>query len=187
MKVVNIKEEMGKIVARVSVKLLAQLKAVDPMITGVHYEYGHYTDIQERLITYSQSNEKKTDRYPLIAVFEDDKVTHRQRGMYGNAGMKIIILAATSNSITRVQREERTFKPILYPIYEELLSQIFKSGVFNVYSPDQIQHEQINRPHWGDPGLYKNEGYLFTDVLDGIELNNLVLPTYLKTCEAAIS
>lgn len=184
MTTVYVKDIIGDIVAKVSAKLLTKLKAVDPLITGVHYEYGHYTDIQERLIAKSESTSQRTARFPLIAVFEDDRINHKREGIFGVAGMKMIILAQTSDKITRVQREERVFKPILYPIYEEFLNQLWLSGKFMVYSPDQIEHTQINRPHWGDPGIYKNEGYLFTDVLDGIELSNLQLPIYLNNCEA---
>lgn len=186
MKTVNIKKVFADIVSEVSASVLPALQAVDPLITGVHYEYGHYTDIQERLISYSKTSSKKQERYPLIAVFEDDKVTHTREGIYGVAGMKVLILALSNPNYTRVQRDEKTFEPILFPIYETLLDKIWQSGHFMVYSPDQIKHVQINRPHWGDPGLYKNESYLFGDVLDGIELNNLELPTYLKTCEAEL-
>lgn len=186
MKPVYINDIFGEIVARVSAKLLAQLQAVDPAITGVHYQYGHYTDIQERLITFGKGT-SRNQRFPLICVFEDEKIEHRREGFFGMAKKKILILAQTTATRTRVQREEEVFKPILYPIYEELLTQIFKSGKFNVYSEDQIEHSQINRPHWGDPGIYRNEKYLFTDVLDGIELSNLNLQTYLKTCEAAVT
>lgn len=184
MKVFSLKQQFGEVVSAVSSAITAKLKNVDPLITGVHYEYGHYTDIQQRLISYSNTASKKQDRYPLIAVFEDDRVSHQKRGVYGVSGMKVMILALSNPNYTREQREEYTFKPILYPIYEELLNQIWQSGKFMVYSADQIRHTQINRPHWGDPGLYSNESYLFGDVLDGIELNNLELTIYLQTCEA---
>lgn len=181
MKVVAINDLIQTIVSRVSAVVVASLKQVDPLITGVHFEYGHYTDIQERLITYSKT-EKKHDRYPLVALFEDDRTAHTDGNFFGMANKKIIILTTSSNSWTRQQREERTFRPILYPIYEELLRQIWLSGYFNVWQPEQIRHDQINRPHWGDPKLYGNDGYLFTDILDGIELNNLQLQTHFATC-----
>jgi hypothetical protein len=62
------------------------------------------------------------------------------------------------------------------------LRQLKLCGEFNIYDETQIKHDQINRPHWGDPALYKNDGYLFPDVLDGIELANLQLETFLQTC-----
>jgi hypothetical protein len=169
------------VVAATSAKLLTQLQSVDPLITGVHFEYGHYTDIQERLTAKGKT--AKFDRYPLVCLFEDFKIRHRKEGLTGVTDMKIIILHSSKNTITRQQREDNVFVPILYPIYEEFLNQLDISGNFMIYDKSRIIHDQINRPHWGDPAMYKNESYLFGDVLDGIELSNLQLETYLEPCE----
>lgn len=168
------------IVAATSAVLLTDLQAVDPLISGVHYDYGHYNDVRERLVAKDQS--AKTEKYPLVVLFEDYKISHGQVGLTGIASLKLIILYISKKDITRQQRETNVFRPILYPIYNEFLRQIKLSGKFMVASVDQIKHDQINRPHWGDPELYGNKGYLFNDVLDGIEITNLELKTYLPNC-----
>lgn len=180
---VYITEVIGSVVAATSTKLLTTLQAVDPLISGVHYEYGHYTDIRERLTKKGQV--AKTDKYPLICLFEDFRIRHgaTTSGLTGIADLKIIILYPSSNEVTREWREINVFRPILYPIYFEFLRQLKNCGHFNIYNIDEIQHDQINRPHWGDPSLYKNDSYLFGDILDGIELTNLNLETYLKNCQ----
>ena len=177
---VYIVDVIGDVVAAVSAKLLTQLQTVDPLITGVHYEYGHYTDIKERLIQYGKT--AKQDRYPLVCLFEDHRIRHSKEGLTGVMDLKILILHSSKNTVTREWREANVFRPILYPIYFEFLNQLKLSGNFNIYDASKIQHDQINRPHWGDPALYKNEKYLFDDVLDGIELSNLSLETYLDNC-----
>lgn len=168
---------MENVVSKVSAKLLTQLQTVDPLISGVHFEYGHYTDIRERLTTKSQSAEV-VNRYPLIALFEDFRIRKGKAGLEGVTNLKMIILYPSKADVTRKQRETNVFRPILYPIYERLLIEIKNNGNFNVY--DQIKHDQINRPHWGDPALYSNDSYLFGDVLDGIEIDNLELETFLE-------
>lgn len=168
------------IVTKVSSKLLNQLQVIKPDITGVHYEYGHYLDIQERLTV--KDAVAKMDKYPLVCLFEDYRVTHGKVGLTGIANLKMIILYKSSNQVTRQWREDNVFRPILYPIYFELLKQLKLSGKFNIYDETKIKHDQINRPHWGDPEMYKNDSYLFGDVLDGIELANLELETYLSNC-----
>lgn len=168
------------LVQLVSSKLLTKLQETDPLITGVNYDYGHYTDIRERLLAKGKTN--KQAKYPLVCLFEDHKISHRKEGLTGITYLKLIILFSSKNDITREQREQNVFRPILYPIYFELLNQITVSGYFNVYDVTKIPHDQVNRPHWGDPGLYKNEGYLFGDVLDGIEIANLQLETFLPNC-----
>lgn len=167
------------VVAACSAALLPTLQAKDPLITGIRYEYGHYTDIQERLQVYKQQQKHV---YPLIALFEDFRIQHGKEGTDGIGNLKIIILYISKNDITRQQREDNVFRPILYPIYTEFLRQLKLSGKFQIYDESKIVHDQINRPHWGDPGLYKSDGYLFNDILDGIELANIQLITYQKTC-----
>lgn len=163
------------VVANCSAKLLPTLQGIDSLITSIHYKYGHYTDIQAELL---QESKNRLNRYPLVALFEDHAISHSKEGLTGVANLKIIILYLSRPDRTRQWREDNVFRPILYPIYNEFLRQLFLSGKFNVYSQDQIKHVQINRPHWGDPALYRNDAYLFTDVLDGIELSNLSLEIY---------
>lgn len=175
------------IVAATSAALLTQLQGVDPLITGVHYDYGHYNDIRERLVTKGKTGDKS--RYPLVALFEDFRVTHRQPGITGIANLKLIIVHISEKGITREKRETAVFRPVLYPIYNELLKQIKLSGKFMLFVAGEVPHDQINRPHWGDPELYKgntasvNVSYIFNDILDGIELTNMNLTTFLPNCQ----
>lgn len=162
------------------ISLLDTLKAVDPLITDIHYDYGHYTDIRTKLTEKGKTD--KQGRYPLICLFEDYRVEHGTEGLTGIANLKLIILHISKNTIDRQTRETNVFRPILYPIYFEFLRQLKASGKFQIYDETKIQHTQINRPHWGDPGLYKNDSYLFGDVLDGIEITDLQLLTYLPNC-----
>lgn len=178
---VYIVDIMRDVVTVTSSVLLAQLQQKDPLITAVHYDYGHYTDIRERLVAKDKSG-KPDEKYPRIVLFEDHRIKHGQEGLTGIADLKLLILHVSSNKVTRQWREDNVFRPILYPIYFEFLKQLKLSGKFQIYDTTKIQHDQINRPHWGDPGLYKNEGYLLGDILDGIEIANLNLLTYLDNC-----
>lgn len=172
---------LGPVVQKASGKtLLEDLQAADPLITGIHYDYGHYTDIRTKLVGKGKTD--KQGKYPLICLFEDHKIGHSKEGLTGITNLKLIILFSSKPDIDRQTREANVFRPILYPIYFEFLRQLKISGHFNIYDETKIQHDQINRPHWGNPALYKNDGYLFTDVLDGIEITNLQLETYLPNC-----
>lgn len=173
------------IVKKVSTKLLPQLQAIPKStITGVHYLYGHYNEIQRRLIEKGNSNTEQYNRYPLIALFQDFSIKKgsNQLGFYGEANLQFMILYHTKQDSYSETRMENVFKPILYPIYFEFLNQIKKTGKFHLYSDKGIDHEQIDRPNWGRIGSYGNDGYILGDVLDGIEIKNLILKTRLKIC-----
>lgn len=181
---VNISDVFREIVQRVSAKVTPFLPGTEN-ISGVYFDYGHYTDIRERLVAKSKSLETKSNRFPLIAMFEDFRIRRGDEGLTGIADMTLIILYHSNKVKTRQQREDDVFKPILIPIYNELLRQIKLSGKFMVYSESQIKHDMIKRPHWGDPAMYGNDSYLFDTVLDGIELRNLSLTTFLNNCLAS--
>lgn len=170
-----------EVVARVSAELLTQLQLVDPLIEAVWFDYGHYNDIRERLTTKNKTA-NATKRFPLVALFEDYRVRKGKVGVTGITNLKMIILYPSKPDITREQRQERVFDPILEPIYYSILKWLKLSGKFMVYDETKIQHDMIKRPHWGDPGLYQNNAYLLNDVLDGLELSNLELTTFLNNC-----
>src|SRR5688572_3159637 len=103
------------IVAKTSTVLLTQLQAVDPLITAVHYDYGHYNDIQAKLMQKDKITPGQ--KYPLIVLFEDHKIRHGQIGLTGITDLKLIILHLTRKDYTRQQREDLVFRTILYPVY----------------------------------------------------------------------
>lgn len=178
---VRIVDIIGDLVAKTSAALLTYLQTVDPLITGVHYQYGHYNDIKERLLAKGKID--PAARYPLVVLFEDFRVQNRTPGIFGIADVKMMVLHLSRKDITRQQREANVFKPVLVPIYDELLRQMKISGKFMQYGP--FRHNRIDRPHWGDPVIYGNNGYLFDEVLDGIEISDLQLQTYLNNCVTA--
>lgn len=179
---VHIVDVIGEVVAKTSASLLIQLQLIDPLITGIHYEYGHITDIRERITEKMKTTTNSTEIAPMVCLIEDFKLTKGQVGLTGITDMKIIILHFSKKDITRVQREENVFRPILWPIYSEFLKQLKNDGRFSIYDETRIVHDMIPRPHWGDPGLYGNNAYLLNGIFDGIELSNLQLTTFLKNC-----
>lgn len=171
---------IGQVVAKTSAKVAPLLPAPPAPLTAltVHYQYGHYTDVRQRLMTDGKVNPDV--RYPLVVLFEDFRLVNRELGLIGIADLKIIILHTSSKSYTRQQREDQVFLPVLVPIYDEFMKQLKYSGFFMQYGP--FRHNRIDRPHWGDPGIYGNKGYLFDEVLDGIEISDLQLQTYPANC-----
>lgn len=174
---IYIVDVLRDVVAATSTVLLTTLQAVDPLITGIKFEYGHKNDINERIIAYGN---QRINFCPMVCLFEDYKLKHGDKNLTGITNLIMVIIYYSKPDITRVQREENVFRPILYPVYLELLNQLKLSGAFSIYDVTSIKHDQINRPHWGDPELYKE--YPLKGVFDGIELNNLQLTTFLKTC-----
>lgn len=163
-----------EIVSATSTSLTGRLQAVQPTITGVHYLVGHYTEISTRLQGLSKMQTGKFDRYPLIALFQDF-VEKRgdEGGYYASASLQLLIVYHTKDTDYTEDRYSKVFKPILYPIYEEFLRQVSKHKNIVSMNADKIPHEKIDRPNWGNSNKYGNDGNIFPDDLDGIELRDL--------------
>ena len=173
-----------EIVAKVSTNLTPDLQSLDSRITGVHFMNGHPLEVIETLAQKDKSNTFRFEKYPLIALFQDFAEVHT-----GNIGapleltLHLIIARATRPEYKASERYEKNFKPFLYPIYNEFLRQLNLSGLFMIYNSSIIPHTKYDRLYWGKEGLFKNQGNIFDDYLDVIELKNLKLKLYKKTCK----
>lgn len=180
---VFIQDILEPIVARVSTKLLPTLKAFDPDITAVHYDYGPPIEIIETLSQKSQTDQFIYQKYPLVALFLDAKLRRgREIGVYGEFTLHMAIIRGTDPNYKAKQRDDNNFKPVLMPIYLELMNQIHRSGAFFIPSGQMIPHDPDNRYFWGKHGLYGKEGNIFNDFVDCIEIQDLKLKVNINYC-----
>src|SRR5574343_319046 len=93
-------------------------------LSVLHYEYGHPIEIINTLTRMSQ------DKYPMICLFLDtDETMGRDAGMQSEyQNVHLIIANSTLKDYTASQRATLVFKPILYPIYFQLLKSVAGSG-----------------------------------------------------------
>ena len=175
---VYIVDEMETVVAKVSTIIQASALA-----RPVYYMYGHPSEVVNNLQEMTNEASLQNSKYPLIALFTDVPIRKGQSvGMYGDATVQVVICALSDRHYKAPQRMEETFKPILYPIYNEFLNQLRMHKQFNYLHEEEIRHTQIDRLYWGRQGLYGNQGNMFNDYIDCIELQSLVIPIENKIC-----
>lgn len=183
-KSIYVVDEIGAVVSRVSSALTPALQAYDPRITGVHYLHGHPLEIIDTLRQRDQSRTLKFDKYPLVALFQDfPEICNTTPGIAFKVRLHLIIARATLATYKSGERYDYNFKPVLYPIYRQLMLQLAKHKMFlNYGGPDVIPHVKIDRVFWGAEGLYTDTKNIFDDMLDCIEIKNLELNVYSKFC-----
>jgi hypothetical protein len=167
------------IVAATSKKVLPQIKAFDPNITGVNYQFGHPTEITQTLDEWS-SGTKDADKYPLIALLLDTPMDKGYINVEAKLDLHFIIARRTEQNYKAAERLKQNFKPVLYPVYDEFMRQLYFSGCFS--DAMDPKHRQIDRYFWGKQGLYGNEKNVFNDKIDAIEIQNLKLTLYKQNC-----
>lgn len=161
---------MAGVVARVSARLTTQLSAYDPTIVGVNYMYGPPKQIIATLQGWNGTS-KAQAKYPIVALFqpfEESKGT--DPGFDAVENIRMIIGRQSDPAWLPDKRYATNFIPVLYPIYDELMNQLFFDKNVIAYA-GTIKHIKTDWPFWDD-GKDNNP---FEDWLDVIEIKNMKL------------
>jgi hypothetical protein len=145
----------------------------------VHYMYGHPIEIVNNLTKKGKSGLVK---YPLIALFLDFDEKHTDLEAAFEVNLHLIIATATTPDKFAPDRYTTNFKKILYPIYDELIYQISRSGLFMETSEFNIHHTKTDRLYWGKTPVSGNTANTANDFIDAIEITNLTLNVLKINC-----
>ena len=146
----------------------------------LNYMHGHPNEITESLTEMTKNPTAAAGKYPLVALFQDFE--EDKSGDFIKVKLQMIIAVLTSNKMKAPERYDASFRPYLYPIYEELIRVISRSGYFNESTERQVKHIKVDRLFWGRNGLYGNQGNIFNDYVDCIEIKNLSLSVKPLKC-----
>ncbi|MES2593143.1 MAG: hypothetical protein V4608_14770 [Bacteroidota bacterium] len=179
-----IEDEIGSIVEVVSVKMLTELQAIDPAITGVHYEFGTVLEIIETLTQKTESNEWRYKKYPLVCLFVDIKEPIGEVGDYSDLKLNMAIVYGTNADFKAKQRLELNFKRVIMPIYHAFLDELSLRGnaFIGIGPAERIKHTAIRHYYWGRNTISGNEANKLGDFVDGLGIENLELRYYLNRC-----
>lgn len=152
-----------------------------------YYIYGHPREIANKLSLKDRSKEDKFKKFPLVALLTDFTEGHGESLADDyNLSVRCIIVTNTNKNYVSDERYENTFKPILYPIYELLLKKVALSPALKTVSQGLIAHEKTDRLYWGAAGIYGNDGLIFNENLDAIDVNFTdltVLADVYRSCQ----
>lgn len=152
----------------------------------VHFLHGHMLEITN--ITKQLAKDADvTKRYPLIALRHDIKQSKLPyKGVEFDCTLFIITLSRPE--YTAEERIETIYKPILYPLKEEFISQIARSGYFEQQSIEDVEEKTTwyDRLFWGSSTVMGNTANIFGDWVDCIEIEFSGLVA-LNNCNIAIT
>lgn len=146
----------------------------------INYMHGHPREVTGILTEMTQNPTASAGKYPLIALFQDFEEDHK--GDFISLKLQLIIAVLTDRNLRAPERYTVSFKPFLYPIYDQLLRSISRSTFFNEKAETEIKHTKIDRLFWGRNGLYGSEKNIFNDYIDCIEINDLNLNVKPLNC-----
>jgi len=139
------------------------------MGTTVHFRHGHMLEV------VNQVKEMMVDpdidkRYPLIALRHDIKQNPINGGV--EIDCRLYIVTLSDPKYTAEERYDNIFVPYLRPILEEFIYQLANSGYFEESTTDQVYDKLTfwERLFWGNELVMGNDGNIFADWVDCIEL-----------------
>lgn len=167
----------GDVVASTSAVVTPKLQLINTDIVGVNYLYGPPLEIIKILTQWTASDTFEPKKYPLVALFQPFDEVNGPIGFASINDIRFIIAGLTTTDGYTADRYANMIKPILYPIYDELMNQLYyNSNIDSVKG--QIVHTKRDWPFWDD-GKQANP---FNDKLDVLEIINMKLNIILKTC-----
>lgn len=160
------------IVARVNAEFAARAAKEDPPGTPIElfFDYGLVSQV-------TRSVHANPDNFPLLwLVFNFDENITGNPAEFLNTSIQLLIMTPTENTYSMDQRDTINFKPILFPIYQELLRQIRSAVEFGKPSETDLKHTRTIRPYWGGGDLGGTDtDNLFKKYVDAVHIRNLNL------------
>jgi len=160
-------DEIGTLVSNAS----AILNAATVLTGPINYQYGYLMELQDTLKEYSKTNQFSNLKYPLFWLVQPFTISRKDVTYYGDTTLRIFIIQESEAGLKAKERMEQKFKPILYPIYRELIKQITASGqLFDGLMGDHLVHNVTDRYYWGE-----DQQNIINDVFDCMEISNMKL------------
>lgn len=165
---------MRCIVSDVNKNILPYLKTQDSSIQQVNYLYGHWIEVSATLQEMSQHKNLRYQKFPLVLLIEDLPID-MGRGDYNKTTLQMLICHHTEPNFKSEQRQKEIFDKIIVPVYEELMTQICKSGYFVENNERKIPRRIIDRKYLGREGVYGSEANIALQYLDARQIQNMEL------------
>jgi hypothetical protein len=138
---------------------------------NINYQYGYLMELQNTLKEYSKTVEFSAKKYPLLWLVQPFSINRKDGGYYGDTTLRMFIIQESEKGLRASERMTETFKPVIYPIYRELISQILDAGhLFDGLMGGNLPHTVTDRYYWGE-----DQQNIINDVFDCMEISNMKL------------
>jgi hypothetical protein len=153
-------------------------------IQQIRYSKSSFDELIETLSQLDKSGVERYNKYPLIHLVQDMTIERGQDpGLYGTANLNIIFIHQTVKEYKIDDRDEKVFKPVLWPIYYMFMEQLklnkWIMGDFD--STGEFRHRLIKRAFWGNRNLQGSK-LILNDFVDALEVQNLSVKINYSNC-----
>ena len=132
----------------------------------INYLYGYASELSETLQQWTEVPTHFDKKYPLVWLSQPFSIVQgKQVSIFGEIEeLRLFIVTNSNKEYKAEQRMTINYKPVLYPIMQELQAQIVLSKALQVYN-STLNVKQMDRYYWG-----VHQQTVLNDVVDIIEL-----------------
>ena len=187
---VYIDDIIEEVVQATSDEVLTTIQANETEVLGssliqqIRFSKSSFDELIETLFQADKSGEERFTKYPLVHLVQDIAIERGSDiGFYGTTNLTIVFIHQTQQNFKTDERDEKVFKPVLWPIYYEFMEQLKRSAwILNPWqNTGEFRHRVIKRAFWGNRKLETTKNIL-NDYVDAIEVQNLQLKINYSNC-----
>lgn len=149
---------------------------------GINYTFGNAQYVKDQLDTLSKTEQGRSLKFPLIALFCPFNEQRNLAGFYSKAMVRVLIACSSSEEWSNEVRLQTSFRNILRPIYNRFLEALKEDGRFDFGYDEHISHEYSENYSYGRYGAYTGTGDALSEPIDAINISNLELKVKLPNC-----
>lgn len=123
----------------------------------LNYQFGYVDELKNNMHKMSQDSVNAALKMPLVYFVQPFTVRRDDFRYYGKASLELFVVNKSTQDWTATERMTSNFKPVIYPITRELISQIARSKVFAESIPGKVPHKVTDLYYWGDQQKILNE------------------------------
>lgn len=142
----------------------------------INYQYGFVEELNETLTQFNLDPAKADKLFPLVWVQTPYSLRRGEGVFYGKTeNLNIFVINACDINWKASERMANNYKPILYPIYRELMKQIsyhpaLASSGNGTADVDNITHRKIDYFYWGE-----NQNNYLAYPVDVLQIGSIIL------------
>lgn len=161
----SIIEVIGEVVAKVAERTGEQIR----------YTFGSSQYVKDELDTMSKSRGQTDNKLPLIALFCPIKEDRTDTRYATTAPINLIIACSTTMSLSNEERLETSFKKILRPIYDALITELLADVRIDWGYDSVVRHKYSENYSYGRYGAYTEGNDKLSEPIDAIDLRDIEL------------
>lgn len=189
-------ELIGSVVAGLSDKLTIRVADSRGGFTtiehpSVNYIFGSDQYVKDRLDEYSKvgaaSSSDRRDKFPLVALLLPVNEQRDGAFYWSKAKVNLLLACSSRKEWSNEQRLQTSFKNILRPLYDSLMSVLKNDRRFVVGYDEVIPHTYSENYSYGRYGAYTQKGDAVSEPIDAINVGSLELKIKVINCQNRFS